>query len=189
VKGCRSYTVLCEDAQSACFIRRFLAKKSHINSRRDIYEKQAPSGQGCGEQWVRERFPQELEHARKHGTNLIVCLDADKETVRGRIRRLELECEKQKIVPRKKADSVAFILPKRNIETWLEYLITGGPVDEEHDYAGPSSHRADSNKCEPAARKLNALCTGLRGTPPQNPPVPFPDSLEKACIEAKLVGL
>jgi len=57
--------LLCEDEQIACFIRPFLKNRGW--TAHDIREEIAPSGQGSGEQWVRERYPQELLATRQKG--------------------------------------------------------------------------------------------------------------------------
>ncbi|MDR1971612.1 MAG: hypothetical protein LBQ46_06790 [Treponema sp.] len=177
------YTILCEDSQSACFIRRFL-KKRHIG-RKDIREEISPAGQGCGEQWVRQQYPGELTNIRKHKGYLIVCTDADRATVLERIQALDAECRKIGVPARTEDDAAALIIPKRNIETWIKYL-HGTAVNEDDDYA-PPTHAADKTKCEKAVQTLDEYCRQLRQNPPQLPALPLPDSLQRACLEAKRV--
>jgi hypothetical protein len=179
------YTILCEDDQGACFIRRFLGKR-HVE-RRDIREIIAPSGQGCGEQWVRERYPLELQIVRKTKENLIVCTDADCLTVSDRIKKLDEECAKANVPGRIAKDTAALIIPKRNIETWIEYL-HAIEVNEEDDYAKPK-HRADKKRCEKAAQALDEYCRNFNQNPPQISNSSFPDSLQRACREAKRISL
>jgi hypothetical protein len=177
------YTILCEDAQGACFIRRFL-KKRYVE-RRNIREIIAPPGQGCGEQWVREHYPFELQVIRKTKENLIVCTDADSLTVSERIKKLDEECVKANIPGRTVNDKAAFIIPKQNIETWIEYL-HGVEVKEAADYAKPK-HNADKKRCEKAAQTLDEYCQNLKQNPLRMPTPPFPDSLQRACREAKRI--
>jgi hypothetical protein len=179
------YTILCEDAQSQCFIRHFLHER-HIK-RHDIRELPVPGNRGCGEQWVRERYPAELENLRKHPVNLIVCTDADTGSVVARVKRLDGECVKCGVAPRTSSDTAAYIIPKRNIETWIAFL-NGQPVNENTNY-GPPKHAADKRRCAPAAKKLNADCMGFRNNPPLPPNPPFPPSLQTACAEVKRIGL
>jgi hypothetical protein len=178
------YTVLCEDDQGACFIRWFL-KKRHVE-RRDIREIIAPPGQGCGEQWVREHYLSELQVIRKTKENFIVCTDADCLTVSGRIKKLDEECAKAGIPGRTVNDTAALIIPKRNIETWIEYL-HGIDVKEDTDYAKPK-HRADKKRCEKAAQALDEYCRNFNQNPPRMPQLLFPDSLQRACQEAKRIS-
>jgi hypothetical protein len=177
------YTILCEDDQGACFIRRFL--KNRQVERRDIREIIAPPGQGCGEQWVREHYPRELQVIRKTKGNLIVCTDADRLTVPNRIKQLDEECVKKNIPGRTVHDTAALIIPKRNIETWIEYL-HGMEVNEEKDYAKPK-HGADKKRCEEAAQTLDEHCRNFHQNPPRMPNPPFPDSLQRACREAERI--
>jgi hypothetical protein len=171
------FTILCEDAQSACFLRRFLKKRRH-----DIaYENIAPAGQVCWEQWVREHFPAELDVVRKSHVDikLIVCTDADERTVPERIQGLRRECASKNVEDSKPGDPVAFTIPKRNIETWIEHFL-GREVDEEQDYA-PPRHRADGKKCQAAVEGLAKYYLGFR--PELPPPDTRPPSLNRACAE------
>jgi hypothetical protein len=156
-------------------------KKRHVE-RWDIREIIAPAGQGCGEQWVREQYPRELQIIRKTKENLIVCTDADYLSVSDRIKRLDTECVKANIPVRTSDDTAALIVPKRNIETWIEYL-HGKEVDETTDYAKPK-HSADKGRCEQATQMLDEYCQKLSQTPQRMPNPPFPDSLRQACREA-----
>jgi hypothetical protein len=161
-------------------------KKRHVE-RRDIREIIAPAGQGCGEQWVREQYPRELQIIRKTKENLMVCTDADCLSVSDRIKRLDAECMNANIPVKTINDTAALIIPKRNIETWIEYL-HGKKGDEKTDYAKPK-HSADKGRCERAAQALDEYCRKLSQTPPQMPNSPFPDSLRQACREADRIFL
>lgn len=74
-------TILCEDRQQSCFVRRFPMNRGW--TRHDIREEISPQGRGSGEQSVRERFPVELRayriQANHQRTGLIVVIDADKQ--------------------------------------------------------------------------------------------------------------
>jgi hypothetical protein len=174
----KGFCILCEDAQSACFLRRFLKRRGHEIGREEI----APAGGGCGEQWVRERFPSELAVVRKYGGRLIVCTDADRKTVSERIQTLQDECKGKNVEAKKAGDSIAFTIPKRNIETWITHFL-GQKVDEEHDYS-PHIHRADKKKCETAAKGIEDYYLSLRGQPSM-PKIPHLPSLNEACEEWK----
>lgn len=115
------YFILCEDRQTQCFIRYFL-EKQNIH-RRKIISLQLPMS--CGEQYVRTEYPKELQKLRTKNFNvlvLFVCTDADINDIETRYKELDDECKKQNTDSRKDDEPVAIFVPKRNIETWLEWL-------------------------------------------------------------------
>lgn len=91
-----SVILLCEDAQTDAFVRRFL---KHRNFRgRDVTTLPLPDGSRSGEQWVRERYPRQLQAIRqRQGACLIVVTDADVHSTEFRRAQLDAECEKQRI--------------------------------------------------------------------------------------------
>lgn len=144
------YFILCEDKQTQCFIRYFLAK--HLIKREKIRCLKLPM-QGAGEQYVRENYPVELQKMRSKNFNnivLLVCIDADIHSVADRYKELDDECVKKKIPNRTNLESVAFFVPKRNIETWIEWLEDKEDVDEVALYP----HRKKESDCKPQAEKL-----------------------------------
>ena len=163
--------LLCEDQQLACFMRRFLKRrgwKSH-----DIREEIAPIGKGSGEQWVRERFPDELLAMRQRGNvALVVGTDADTMTVADRIATLDNLCQARGIAIRTAQERVIMVVPKRNIETWFAYLrgTNTNEIDTYPRYKQESDCRGDvvvlENMC--SARALRQ---------------PAPPSLSAACVE------
>ncbi len=71
-----SIVLLCEDSQTNSFVRRFLRRRGFDH--RDITTLPLPGGSGSGEQWVRERYPDQLRAIRgKQAAYLIVVTDAD----------------------------------------------------------------------------------------------------------------
>lgn len=170
-------TVLCEDSQQACFVRRFLMNRRW--TRHDLRFELRPPGRGSGEQYVRERFPDELKAYRTKAnhlrTGLIVVIDADKKSVAQRVGEFEAACKDKAVQPRQKNEKVLYVIPKRNIETWLAYL-RGETVDEEENFP---KHQYES-RCHAEADKLDAMCKAG-----QLAPVP-PPSLEQCCEEFKV---
>ena len=75
--------LLCEDADTDRFARRFL---SHRNFKaRDIHTVELPDGKHSGEQWVRTRYPAELKAIRsRQNAFLFVVVDADNRTTEAR---------------------------------------------------------------------------------------------------------
>ena len=130
-----NYLILCEDKQTQCFMRSFL--KGNGIPKHKINCCELPL-KGCGEQYVRERYPEELEKLRatKYNRNvLFVCTDADDISVEERVKKLNDECVKYNVKKRCDDECVIFVIPKRNIETWIHFVIDGSElVDEDADY-------------------------------------------------------
>ena len=166
--------LLCEDSQHEAFTVRFL-KGMGWNTRELRVEKN-PAARGSAEQWVREKFPDELRFYRQRrqraASGLIAMVDADTRDVQDRINEFEAGCNAKQIPFRAYNEAVAIGVPKRNIETWIHYL-NGQQVNEQDDYPKLDRERA----CKPAVNNLVQLCksTGLR---PDAPP-----SLVAACDE------
>ena len=73
--------LLCEDAATDRFVRRFLSKRNF--NRRDIQT--LPFTSGSAEYWVRKRYPNELKAIRSwQNAFLIVVIDADTHTTQAR---------------------------------------------------------------------------------------------------------
>ncbi|MEL3911684.1 hypothetical protein [Treponema pedis] len=144
------YIILCEDKQTQCFLRYFLIRHS-INRGRIRFLK-LPM-QGCGEQYVRENYPVELQKIRSKNFNniiLFVCIDADMHSVTDRYKELDDECVEQQIPSRTSIEPVVFFVPKRSIETWIEWLEGKEGIDEITSY----SHLKEESECKPQAEKL-----------------------------------
>lgn len=164
-------TLLCEDAQTNAFVRRFLKRR---NFRwRDIYTLELPSGRQSGEQWVRERYPDALRAIRgKQNAYLIVVTDADTHSTAIRREQLDEACRKKNVPPRDDRDPVLVIVPRRNIETWLEYLGNGKAVDEKRRYPPLKGN------CDKHAEKLYRMCHEDQRLGAAAPP-----SLRESCDE------
>jgi hypothetical protein len=179
-----SYThivVLCEDKQQSVFVRRFLIKCGE--SRHNIYIKYSPPGLGAGEQFVREQYATELAGYRRRATILNVALvvmrDCDTRSL-GETR-ATLEGAKR----RRPNERVALLFPKRNIETWIHFLIDGGAVNETDPYPKLRGRESD---CHAAVDRLAAkneyrlsadVPSSLRAACPEIRRI-FP---EKRCVE------
>lgn len=165
-----SVILLCEDAQTEAFVRRFLKRRNFRG--RDVTTLGLPHGSGSGEQWVRERYPRQLQAIRqRQGACLIVVTDADGHSTEFRRAQLDAECEKQRIPRRNDGERVLVIVPRRNIETWLAYL-AGDEVDEETRYP-----RLDRERdCVRHADELFRMCHEK-----QRLREPAPPSLREAC--------
>jgi hypothetical protein len=128
--------VLIEDMRQRQLIWRYL-------DRTGLYARQVRfnpvrSWNGAGERRVRENYPEEVKEFRKRhakaGTALIVVIDADTGSVQRRLSQLadSLQAGHLDAVDPKK-ESIAHLVPKRNIETWI-LCLNDTPVDEAADY-------------------------------------------------------
>ena len=164
----RYYTILCEDLQAYVFLHRALVQ-SGANGR-NIYKQPFPDARGsnhrtvdgylvyaCGSQHVRMNFPQALAKLRvqnaKRRAALVVHIDVDNEsadgrTVGDRVRELNDACRSVNVPDRRQDDPVALMIPRRNIETWIHFFLSGPPVNEWLEYPRLRGHEAD---CQPAA--------------------------------------
>ncbi|HSI84611.1 MAG: hypothetical protein ACAI35_22680 [Candidatus Methylacidiphilales bacterium] len=168
--------LLCEDEQQACFVRRYLKKRGY--SSHDIREEIAPVAKGSGEQWVRNRFPQELSayrNVKSMDKALIVVTDADLLEVDKRIQTLNRKCSEESIPLPRPDEKIVFIVPKRNIETWLAFL-RGQTVNEDDEYP---KYKGESD-CRDEVDQLHDYCFKQ-----QRLPSDAPASLLLSCKEYK----
>ena len=163
--------LLCEDAATNTFVRRFLRRRQF--KARDITTLPIPHGSQSDEQWVREKYPSELKAIRsRQDAFLIVVIDADTHTTQARRSQLDDECRTQKVPVRGSKDPVLVIVPRRNIETWFAYL-KGCPVDEKKNYP-----RRTPTEQRSFADKLHRMCHEDQKLRP-----PVPPSLSESCQE------
>lgn len=166
-----SIVLLCEDSQTACFVRRFLWPRNFRH--RDIQV--LPLLEGSGEQWVRKRYPHELKAIRgRQKAVLVVVIDADVNTTAFRRTQLNDECIRKEVPPTAPDDPVMIIVPKRNIETWFAYLRGDADVDETRRYRKLKKE----SDCHPLADELYRMCHERHRLDPSAPP-----SLREACQE------
>ncbi|WP_437225981.1 hypothetical protein SH661x_004344 [Planctomicrobium sp. SH661] len=167
--------LLCEDRQHETFVRRFLEKAGWSTRRMRV--EMAPPGKGSAEQFVRDRFPNELAAYRSNrnrvAQGLIVVRDGDNKGVTDRIQELSNACVAEGIEPRRDDEAVAILIPTWNIEAWLAYLGGSSVDDTKGNY--PRLDRA--RDCQPYVEALHDMCQQgvLRR--------PAPASLEAACTE------
>lgn len=165
--------LLCEDRQTDSFVRRFLVHRNFHS--RDIHTVPLPDGLQSGEQWVRESYPRQLKVIRRRRQAvLLVVLDADNSTTTDRKAGLDQECVRQNVTPRSPKDPVIIMIPRRNIETWFQFLEHKTPVDETTIY---QKLRLESG-CHPLADELHRICHERQRLPDF-----APQSLKEACLE------
>lgn len=164
--------LLCEDRQHEAFVTRFLREAGW--ERRSFRVERAPAGRGSAEQYVRERFPAELQAVRtKRGERayLFVMVDGDAQGPTGRMGSLEAICGEYGISPPDESDQLLVCVPTWNIETWLAYL-RGESVDETRSGYPRLDRPRD---CAPLVKELVEMCSdrALR--------TPSPPSLQATC--------
>ena len=166
--------LLCEDRQHETFVRRFLKKNGWTV--RDCRVVLSPQGRGSAEQFVRERFPSELQAIRAKGdehVRLIVMIDGDDKGINARRASFNVACGAQGITALGETDNVLICVPTWNIETWFAFL-EGGEVEESFsDYP----RLARLRDCDAHAEKLAEICRGQSQSPP------LPPSLDDSCIQ------
>jgi hypothetical protein len=112
--------IICEDKEHYYFIRSFLSSQG-FNKYKIHTPYGLPEGSQSGEQFVREHFTAGYQaYARgKENTLLVVMQDVDKpdkepEDIKNKY--------KQLLDEQKATDKLLLVFPKRNIETWFEWL-------------------------------------------------------------------
>ncbi|HEX8440389.1 hypothetical protein [Archangium sp.] len=169
--------VLSEDQQHQVFVYTWLRQRGI--ERRKIRLLPVPAGRGAGEQYVREHYPKEVQtHRRRLGAQdcqLVTIIDADVLPTRQRVARLDQALRDAELEKRSPTERICILVPKRNIETWIHFLVTG-PVDEETDYKRPAK---SAEECREAARKL------AETYPLEAAPAEFPQSLREGWSELK----
>ena len=116
------------------------------------------------------------QRATRANTALVVIIDADIFTIDKRIEQLGRELKDAGLSPRTPNEQIIYLIPRRNIETWVLYL-TGSQVDEETDYKPESG--IDSKLRDAAAALLDYVRSHAV------PPSPCPASLLQATAELK----
>lgn len=169
--------LLCEDQPTDTFVRRLLSRRGF--KPRELHTLPLPAGKQAGEQWVRTNYPGELAAIRRRPNDfLIVVIDADSRTTAERRAQLDRECDLQSVARRTPSDRAIVVVPRRNIETWFEFLDGDVEVDENVTYAkrfNGTGHRA-------LADRLYRICHKEQHLPDSAPP-----SLAESCAEyAKL---
>ncbi len=169
--------LLCEDRQQEVFMRNFLVARGVPKNR--IRANPAPKGMGSAEQFVRNKYPQEVNTYRSKCNHLkialAVMLDADIKKVVDRLNELDGSLVAALMDKRRSNERIGLFVPKRNIETWIHYLM-GVEVDEERAY----SKLKKESDCKSLVTQFAKDCSQ-----------PFkqeaPSSLQTACTELRRI--
>jgi hypothetical protein len=173
--------VVIEDDCHEMLIYRYL-KRCGVG-RYQIRIERSPSGAGSAEKWVQKTFVKEVTvYRRRHAlTKLITVIDADKNTVANRLKQLDdalIENGKKQVDTR--AEQIARLVPKRNIETWI-LCLNEEEVDEETNY---KPKRKDWAELTPPASERLTVWIRL-----PKPPKLCVDSLHHGIQELKRLAL
>jgi len=127
--------IVCEDRQHEVFMRTFLISRG-VSPRR-IRVRIATKGKGSGEQYVRRQYPSEVKiyRGKCHHLNITLAtmIDADTKSVVDRQNKLDTSLLEAQLKRWQENERIGIFVPKRNIETWLYYLM-GHAVDEMTEY-------------------------------------------------------
>jgi hypothetical protein len=157
--------VLCEDKQSQTLLVRYLKERGFARVR----SLPLPAGQGCGSQYVRERYATEVRRQRDGSVAqvLVVHLDADKVAVEDRHRELADELKQAKLLPRDPDEPIALVVPRWETETWLHHYLGRHDVVETQRY--PKFKQNEANAAKPTVAALIEIVDG-RAVAPTNIP-------------------
>ena len=164
--------VLCEDRQHETLIYRLL--KALGFPRRRIRTETSPRADGAADQFVRERYADEValhrQVAARMNAGLVVMIDADENSVRERYQELQQQLDDRGLSHRSRGEHICILVPKREVETWI-YALEGRDVDEnmkypklerEGDCADAVQYLADMVRTQCADDLLPSLYRGCR---------------------------
>ncbi len=144
-----------EDKQHQAFLTRLLQALGYPPHKVRVVS--SPAGQGSAEQYVREHYADEVRELRRRSGHLqqalLVMIDADDKELGERMQQLAKELEKAGLEPRGASERIAVLIPRRNIMTWIEYLL-GKQVKETDTYPELKGRERD---CRPAVTRLVEL--------------------------------
>ena len=158
------FIVICEDREHEGFVRGALERAGFNSHNIDV---RLPPG-GSGEQWVRlettKWVPLIRARSKRVAVALISVIDADAMTVGERRNQIDDELESAGCPPRTDDEPIAFLIPKRNIEAWIRFLLDG-EADEERDYkrqVASGEPRKAGSQFPDACRSSSKLLASLR---------------------------
>lgn len=161
--------ILCEDRQQEVFARHFL--ESCGIDRRRLRVNVCPKGRMSGEQFVRDNYASEVRAHRSRASHLnvglVVMTDADVKSAGEKHRELDGALVAAGELVRKTDERIAVFLPKRNIETWI-YFLMGEDVNETDVYSklkteGGCKRLVADLAAKPQYRLTDGVLSSLRG--------------------------
>ncbi len=130
------YIILAEDLAGARFVENHLVTRWGI-PRRDVRQEVHPKGIGSGKHWVEARYPIEVQAYRAKRNHvykaLVVVTDADEAPVATRHAALDqaLATTTPPMAARSPDEAIVHAIPRWEIETWAEHLLTNEVVPED----------------------------------------------------------
>ncbi|NJN95029.1 MAG: hypothetical protein HC875_13460 [Anaerolineales bacterium] len=169
--------ILCEDLQQEVFARKYFMTRFDLGYR-DIRVNRNEKGKGSGEYHVREQYPNEVKTYRSKSPylssiRLAVFIDTDNNAVEQRLKEMDSMLLNDGQERRQRNEKIAVFTPKRNIETWIHYLM-GETINEQTSY---QKFTNNEGACKPYVERLaSEIC-------PVGLPADAPPSLHVACDE------
>lgn len=163
--------IVCEDILQETFVRAFLYRKGFVRHQLRFLPKPTT---GDAKQHVRRLLCQELQVLRRSAraaAGLIYVVDADNISVEERRHFIEAACSENSIPPPDGNEPVFGIIPKWEIENWLEFLAAGRMDEASNKYNKYRDHPSD---IYPLVERLADQCASRTLTNP-------PPSLESTC--------
>lgn len=168
--------VLCEDKQSRTLLYQYL---KHQRGFARVVVRPLPAGLGCGSQYVREHFVEEVRKQRdkRVASVLVVHIDADDRSVAERTRELAAALTGGGEPPRGQGEPIALVIPCWETENWLHHYLGRADVVEAQRY--PKFRDDEARAAQPTVAALVRLVDGLAAAPAALP------SIAEAVIELR----
>jgi len=155
--------LVCEGWQDSAFARGFLRMAGNLK----ILDRTNPRGSGCGHDWVRTQFVEEVANLTRfsEGRGVLGLLDEDGQRASERENEVADVLRKRNLGSCSATEGRCLLVPTRNLETWLYWLKSHQvgsvvSIDETTDFkrqppAGVA--RIDNRDCRPAGEFLHTL--------------------------------
>ena len=140
--------ILAEDNRLVSFCLKIVMKLGIQKIRKKITVEPVPKS-GAGFTWLYREYPGLVRKHRARATKtsvaFVIGVDSDKKSPEERAADLDKKLEEAKLEKRKGDEAIVFVIPKRNIETWIMYF-GGAKVDETTDYKNKVGKKPDIEK-------------------------------------------
>ena len=140
--------ILAEDNRLFSFCLKIVMKLGIQKNRKKFDEVTIPKS-GAGYTWLYREYPALVKKHRARATKtsvaFVVGVDSDKKSFGERATDLDKKLDEAKLEKRKGDEAIVFVIPKRNIETWIMYF-GGAKVDETTDYKNKVGKKPDIEK-------------------------------------------
>jgi hypothetical protein len=146
--------ILSEDQEHQNLVKRYLQRAGHND--RSVRPVALPGNRGCGSQYVREKFPEQVKECRgtlgrRASCLLIVVTDADNLTQTQREQTLHAELQGLGHLPLGHGEPIVILIPKWQVETWIKCALGQTMSEEDKDSDRPP---VDSDQIKQAAQRV-----------------------------------